>query len=438
MIKDTTLTVNIPAALKDLLCNHFKTSNISEAINKGLLGFLAVSSYAERMDDFAIHQLLSIEERRDMVKRTIRVPQKVKRVVNGYTSVDTSYTPVTVILANFLYFSGAVPALTLPPERNFVSVSDKNAPINDMHLLRLLGSKWNPTMQSAIAHILQTSSQLWATSIEPFAGALGIFSNFRVAFHEIINDIDLHKANLYRVIKHSYDDLLLGMLCQSITQETFDKNRKELQHANLSNQKLNIDAGINFLFSNLMSLRNGGYSYKTMSGAVYKKRLDAIAPLHERLKDTEICGLHALEIIEQHMTDEGIVFIVDPPYLDTNVYEATLVIDKKYDKEKRKFGYKEHEKLAKLLRKTHQQYRNDFILFCRVTVTRKHDQKTKRITNYAELDSGDRHMQGRIDDLFWGYNFYYVDVPYDKDGTVERIITSFNFNGATLYGKEVR
>lgn len=62
------------------------------------------------------------------------------------------------------------------------------------------------------------------------------------------------------------------------------------------------------------------------------------------------------------------------------------------------------------------------------------DQKIKDIINPGELDTGDRHLRGKIDDLYWGYGFYYIDIPYDKDGTIERIITSFEFDGAIPYG----
>ena len=78
---------------------------------------------------------------------------------------------------------------------------------------------------------------------------------------------------------------------------------------------------------------------------------------------------------------------------------------------------------------------NDFIYFCRITATRKKDQKTKEITNRANLPAEDRHMEGMIDDLYWGYGFYYIDIPYGTDGTIERIITSFKFNKAKEYEK---
>ena len=44
-------------------------------------------------------------------------------------------------------------------------------------------------------------------------------------------------------------------------------------------------------------------------------------------------------------------------------------------------------------------------------------------------------MKGCIDDLYWGYGYYYIDVLSDEeDNTTERIITSFDFSGAQPYG----
>ena len=135
-----------------------------------------------------------------------------------------------------------------------------------------------------------------------------------------------------------------------------------------------------------------------------------------------------MELIEKYMKSEDSIFIIDPPYIDTNIYKSSIIIDEKYDAEKEEFGYKEHMRLAKLLRKTHQEYGNDFIYFCRITAPHKFDSK-------PDKDTHDRHMKGCIDDLYWGYGYYYIDVLYDKeDNTTERIITSFYFSGAQPYG----
>lgn len=433
--KKIIVTFSLPIALVNILCSLFKTNNESKAIYKGLMGFLSNDSYSKRMDDYALHQLLTIEERRNTKAYSIRIPSKLRHILAQYTVVDTLYNVPTIILANSLYYSDSVPASVAPAELNLVTLPKEIAVDKSLHLIRLLGNKWSEGMQYAIQKIRRTSNKCWATSVEIFMGALGIFSNFSFANHEVLNDIDLQKVNLYKAIRDSEDTVLIEMLSKSVDEETFNESKNSMKKGfELSNKKINIEAAGDYLYTNLLSVRSTGITFKGMSFTTYKHKMNAIYPLHERLKNTEIYGVHAFDIIKKHRKDKGTVFIADPPYLDTNVYEETIKIDKKYSDDEKEFGYAEHLMLAKMLRETHQRYGNDFIYFCRITVTRVKDQKTKEITNVDELETGDRHMQGRIDDLYWGYGFYYIDVPYSSDGTIERIITSFEFDGAMPYG----
>lgn len=425
----------IPMALIELLCRHFRTTNSSEAIYKGIAGFLSNSAYGKRMNDFALHQILSIEERKTNKKYSVRISSELKQILEDTIVVDTIYNGVSIILANYLYYSKVVSEIVVSPDENKIELPEDIQVNKSMYLLRLLGSKWNKKMQYAIRKILSTSKKEWETRIEVFAGALGSFCEFPVCMHEIINDLDLQKINLYRAIKNTKEDVLIKICAEQVDEQTFERNKNAVANGlDLDNKKVNIDAAVSFLYINLLSVRNIGITYKKMNPKKYREMLNAIYPLSERLKDTEICGLDALEIIKKHKKDSDTVFIVDPPYLDANVYKDSI-IDRKYGDDKREFAYREHVELARLLRETHQKYDNDFIYFCRTTITRVKDQKTKDITNLGELDTGDRHLQGKIDDLYWGYGFYYIDVPYDKDGTIERIITSFEFDGATPYGK---
>lgn len=93
---------------------------------------------------------------------------------------------------------------------------------------------------------------------------------------------------------------------------------------------------------------------------------------------------------------------------------------------KNKFGQKEHERLANLLRLVKQNNKNDFIYFCRITAPHKYQ-------NEENSEEYNIDMKGCIDDLYYGHGFYYVDVMLNST-TTERIITSFKFDGATLYG----
>ncbi|MDY3818718.1 MAG: hypothetical protein SO019_06645, partial [Lachnospiraceae bacterium] len=102
---------------------------------------------------------------------------------------------------------------------------------------------------------------------------------------------------------------------------------------------------------------------------------------------------------------------------------------------KKKFGFEEHKRLAKLLRQIKQNDGNDFIYFCRITAPRKKGKQCHAISTPEDLLIADRNLYETINDFYYGYGFYYVDVPLSDDIT-ERIITSFPFVGATAYGKQ--
>ena len=89
----------------------------------------------------------------------------------------------------------------------FINSSPPNSP-KSLHLLRVSGSKWNPKMQDAISGILKSCNRTWSTRIETCAGALGSFAPFPLGDTEILNDVDVDKFNLYKVIQKSSVALL--------------------------------------------------------------------------------------------------------------------------------------------------------------------------------------------------------------------------------------
>lgn len=309
-------------------------------------------------------------------------------------------------------------------------------------------------MQDAIKNIAETSQKTWTKSVEPCAGALGIHANFTFAKHKIINDYDQHKVNLYNVVKQYPDKLYFEISLLPVTQNTFTeiKGKMENDYTTLDTSKVNIDAAVCFLYLNLTSFKNLGDIFNDKYSLYsYRKKLSAIFPLHDQLKDTDIYGLDIFDILKAHMNDADTILIVDPPYLDADVYTANMTFPKNDnskqnneskqnndskqndDSKQKKFGYNEHKKLAKLLYTAVHKHHNDFIYFCRITASRKQKQ-TEEMKN--KLKAADNHMLGRIDDLYRNKGFYYQDIEYDAKGTIERIITSFPFEGSTPYGME--
>ncbi len=105
-----TKNIPLPSELVNRLCVHFQTDNASEAIRKGIHKFLTKASYSKRMDDFALHQLLTVKERTTIKKYSVRITDDMNEVIKKYATNDTGFNTVTVMLANYLYFSDAAQA----------------------------------------------------------------------------------------------------------------------------------------------------------------------------------------------------------------------------------------------------------------------------------------------------------------------------------------
>ena len=80
MPKSKIKTFSLQPKIIKLLCNCFNTENISEAVYKGLIGFLSNTFYGEHMDDFALHQLLTVEERTTIKKYSVRITKELEQM----------------------------------------------------------------------------------------------------------------------------------------------------------------------------------------------------------------------------------------------------------------------------------------------------------------------------------------------------------------------
>jgi len=406
---DTQTTMKIPIKLIDYVKEYYDTSKLSEAIRKGLKEYILLPVEVQNIDSFEIHQLLDIKDRVDVRCVSIRIPAEFKEFILNMTEEDFQVT-VSMILAKMI-----------------INPLDK-ADFRNSCLLHVLGSKWNVRMQKAIKYIQETSGKTWAISVETCAGALGIHMNATFANKEIINDDDMEKINLYRVIQEYPTELKIKCLLMEPTKDYFDVIKKEKVHLITP---IDINAAARFLFLNILSYRNTGNTFdNAMTVTKYRRALDSIYPFHQHLKDTKICENDIFKIIGKYKKSDNTLFIVDPTYLDANVYKnRSIRSEATHGKE---FGLKEHKKLAKMLYQENKQG-NDFIYFCRTTAKReKYKENGCLKLSTDKLIQNDRHMKGMIDDLYYGHGFYYMDVPLDGE-TIERIITSFNFEGANLY-----
>lgn len=410
--KKTPVSLRLSTVLVEKCKIVYNTESPSDAIRNALADFLLLPLKEQEISDFALHQVIqNAQERKHVQSYSTRIPQLLFDIILSFSENASVSDVVTMILSRVLYLA---------------SQSTPNNPSNGS-LLYVLGNKRNEKMQEAIKNIKETAQNVsWDTSVEPCAGGLGIFSNIKFANNEILNDADWLKVNLYRAVQENPRELIIRARVLSVTQATFNKQAKILKNTKLS-KKINYEAAAAYLYLNKNSYQNKGERFDyTASADRYHKTLSAIAPLHQRLtrctesSDTKpvLLNMDIFKVIEKYRKQKNVLFIVDPPYLDADVYNING----------KEFGKDEHKHLAKLLRLVKQNNGNNFIYFCRITAPHRYQKQ-------ENADVFNIHMEGCIDDLYCGCGFYKIDVVLDEN-TTERIITSFKFDGAKPYGCE--
>ncbi len=410
MRKKTILTtITISVSLVDMACQFFN-DNVSKSIIHGLSDFIMLPWNEQNLSSFSLHQLTTSQERNEKRSVSIRIPAELHAVIQGYSGDNNFSEKVELMLATVLYKPIS--------EHDFKSAK----------LLRVIGNKFDDRMQNAISHIFSTANRNWDTSVETCAGGLGIHVNSNVAEKRIINDDDWCKFNLYRCLKENPAKVAAIALNMEVSRDFFNElKKKEI----IPSKALNYEVAAETLYLNLLSHRNGGNTFLNDANIdMWHKRLSAIYPVHKQLANTEICEMDLFKILERYRKDQNVLFIVDPPYLDTNHYTGRTVCTE--EAHGKKFDLKEHKKLAKLLRLAKENNGNDFIYFCRITATRRKNKFNQIVSTEKELRKNDNHMRGCIEDLYYGHGFYYKDVELDN-GTIERIITSFPFEGACVF-----
>lgn len=413
--KGTTLT--LPTALIDQCKQTYQTENQSQAINTALSDYLLLPYDEQKIDDDAIIELLSAEDERNCRKVGIRIPADMLTIISELARENNRSETVMRMLANILVHP-------LNPDAKPTS-----------RLLYILGNKWNPAMQDAIKQIHTNRSCAWEHSVETCFGGCGIFANFKFAPNRIIADSDWRKANLLRAIQTSPRVLIQRARTFKVNRKTF-ADLKEKMEAVTPASSINMEAAAIFLYLNLTSELGLCKSFgKDATDSKYRKRLGQIHPLHLELQGVKIGDKDIFVTLKKYRKMSNTLFIVDPPYLDTTGYKDRVVTEEPaYGME---FGLKQHRDLARLLRNIKQKNGNDFMYFCRITVNREVDQTTKNPKkSKKELEQEDKRLKRKIDRLYPGYDLYYLDVQTLSDGTIERIITTFPFEGKQQYGKE--
>jgi len=408
----TTLTLS--KDLVEKLKEHYGAQNNSQTITNALADFLLLPDSEQILDDTALAQVLTIAQELNIKKFSIRIPSALFTVVKRLSGEQTVSETVNRMLARVLY-----------------KPLNSTNPQCTSRLLYVMGNKWDVKMQNSIRHIAETADTKWETSVETCVGGLGIFSNINFAPNQIINDNNWDIANFIKVIKDFPRELIAGARALDVNKKTFIAQKSITPSPS---KHADIDAAVRFLYLNLTSVWGHCDCFnKTSTAEKYIHLLNNVYPLHRKLQGVEIFDQDLFEILKKFRKRQNVLFIVDPPYIDTSGYEERVARNvPSYGK---MFGLEQHRRLSICLRNIKQKEKKDFIYFCRVSATRHKDKETKQLKNTPqELAKQDRNLQLKIGKLFFGRGFYYIDVNTSPDGTVERIITSFDFKGATKYG----
>lgn len=305
------------------------------------------------------------------------------------------------------------------------------------------GNKNNPNIKTEITKILKQIPDDIQTVVEPFMGMCGLtlnvletLSDRKLDYH--VNDKDNNLFNLYNCIYKNTNKLLLS--CERLVNrlKTGADTFITVKNRHLNNNNYNYDAAADYMYLDAVSVRHDKQTlkkdYKSTKKQieVFYKYIVNIRAMHNYLIKTKISHKDALEMLKKFKNIEKILYLLDPPYLESQGYSSkTNGVDE--------FTYDNYEKFISLC-KNNISSDSIFLLFCRFTSTRSlkkgediKDIKIKELNGYFEAD--DRILRGFYNRKFGvetndsKHKFFYKEIPFDSKGTIEVIISNYQFDG---------
>ena len=193
-------------------------------------------------------------------------------------------------------------------------------PIRTMAPFRWPGGKGN------LASWIVKYVPIGRTYVEPFAGAASVFWHLPTPFPvEVLNDIDGHIVNFYRVIqdKAKFEILLHRLVFTPYARSEFRRALRILRNPEASD----IDKAWAFFVRQNQSISGAGRSEGNWSRSItntrngmasttsqLRSRLKLLAQWHDRISRVQIDNMDGIECIKYWDTTDT-VFYVDPPYV---------------------------------------------------------------------------------------------------------------------------
>lgn len=154
--------------------------------------------------------------------------------------------------------------------------------------------------------------------VEPFAGSAAVLLAKTPVAHEILNDLDGHVINFYRVLRTNPDDLAHAVSLTPYARDEYDAadvdepGLDDLERA----RRWWVRSTQGFGQS---ATRQTGWSISTAQNTPrmhqLTRRIDRFAEIAERLRHVFIENVDALDVIARYGTDPDACLYVDPPYL---------------------------------------------------------------------------------------------------------------------------
>lgn len=303
------------------------------------------------------------------------------------------------------------------------------------------GNKNKPNIKEEITKVLEQIPDDIQTVVEPFMGMCALTTNVLDTLSDrqlnyYVNDKDNNLFRLYKCIYNNPEKLLRSCkkLVNNLNTKTVDFKTVKSRHLD-QNYNNDYDASADYMYLDAVSVRHDKQTlkYKSTDKQIeyFYKYIDNIRAMHDYLIKAKISHKDALKILQKFIKNEKILYLLDPAYFSSLGYSSkTNGVDE--------FTYDNHKKLISFCKNISSD--SIFLLFCRFTSTRNQkkcetdrDVKIKELNGYFETD--DRILRGFYKREFGvetngsKHKFFYKEIPFDSKGTIEVIISNYQFDG---------
>lgn len=395
----------------------------------------------------SIEKTLSIEMPPSIyIPLSIEVPPSIDILL----SIDT---PPSIKMQPLIEMQSSIEislSIEMPPSIKTASSSNTllSTKISPPYVCYQHGNKENPNIKNEITKILEQIPDDIKTVVEPFMGMCALTINVLATLSDrkldyYVNDKDKNLVNLYKCINNNNFNKLFRA-CERLVNrlktgaDTFKTVKDRHLNLNLNHNYNNYDAAADYMYLNVVSERHKKDNLDSDCKSIKKqinrfyKYIVNIRAMHNYLIKTKISHKDALKMLKKLKNRVKTLYLLDPRYLESQGYSSkTNGVDE--------FTYDNHEELVSLC-KNNISSDSIFLLFCRFTSTRSlkkgeifKDIKIKELNGYFDAD--DRTLRGFYKRVFGvetkgsKHKFFYKEIPFDNKGTIEVIISNYQFDG---------